>query len=286
MPIITPCWLCTAKNLPTMPTNSRSTVIGMKSPFHSPALPPPPQRPQVPPPATKANYPSLSEAKSAKSATKAHSKPPPATLSAPVSLPKKPTNHAMSLTTQRPLPPPPKQTAPSSSTSFPPDQPETPAPEESADVHMADPNSTDLSFEAMLQAQDVAMTPAQELYPDPMDTSTSPTHFASLNTPVRHSTSTHLRPTIHPPTRPTPDAPMVHAEPQTPSLFQRFAEVFRPLPFIGNLFCLSLFLIRVINSTKPQSCLRGLISSGGFSPPPLQVLTLHRPSQMTCLSPP
>ena len=189
-----------------------------------------------PPPATKANYPSLSEAKSAKSATKAHSKPPPATLSAPVSLPKKPTNHAMSLTTQRPLPPPPKQTAPSSSTSFPPDQPETPAPEESADVHMADPNSTDLSFEAMLQAQDVAMTPAQELYPDPMDTSTSPTHFASLNTPVRHSTSTHLRPTIHPPTRPTPDAPMVHAEPQTPSLFQRFAEVFRPLPFIGNLF--------------------------------------------------
>ena len=29
---------------------------------------------------------------------------------------------------------------------------------------------------------------------------------------------------------------MVHAEPQTPSLFQRFAEVFRPLPFIGNLF--------------------------------------------------
>ena len=101
---------------------------------------------------------------------------------------------------------------------------------------MADPNSTDLSFEAMLQAQDVAMTPAQELYPDPMDTSTSPTHFASLNTPVRHSTSTHLRPTIHPPTRPTPDAPMVHAEPQTPSLFQRFAEVFRPLPFIGNLF--------------------------------------------------
>ena len=89
----------------------------------------------------------------------------------------------MSLTTQRPLPPAPKQTAPSSSTSFPPDQPETPAPEESADVHMADPNSTDLSFEAMLQAQDVAMTPAQELYPDPMDTSTSPTHFASLNTP-------------------------------------------------------------------------------------------------------
>ena len=189
-----------------------------------------------PPPATKANYPSLSEAQSAKSATKAHSKPPPATLSAPVSLPKKPTNHAMSLTTQRPLPPPPKQTAPSSSTSFPPDQPETPAPEESADVHMADPNSTDLSFEAMLQAQDVAMTPAQELYPDPMDTSTSPTHFASLNTPVRHSTSTHLRPTIHPPTRPTPDAPMVHAEPQTPTLFQLFAEVFRPLPFIGNLF--------------------------------------------------
>ena len=189
-----------------------------------------------PPPATKANYPSLSEAKSAKSATKAHSKPPPATLSAPVSLPKKPTNHAMSLTTQRPLPPPPKQTAPSSSTSFPSDQPETPAPKESADVHMADPNSTDLSFEAMLQAQDVAMTPAQDLYPDPMDTSTSPTHFASLNTPVRPSTSTHLRPTIHPPTRPTPDAPMVHAEPQTPSLFQRFAEVFRPLPFIGNLF--------------------------------------------------
>ena len=101
---------------------------------------------------------------------------------------------------------------------------------------MTDPNSTDLSFEAMLQAQDVAMTPAQDLYPDPMDTSTSPTHFASLNTPIRPSTSTHLRPTIHPPTRPTPDAPMVHAEPQTPSLFQRFAEVFRPLPFIGNLF--------------------------------------------------
>ena len=134
----------------------------------------------------------------------------------------------MSLTTQRPLPPPPKQTDPSSSTSFPPDQPLTPAPEESADVHMADPNSTEMSFEAMIQAQDVAMTPAQELYPDPMDTSTSPKHFASLNTP--------LRPTIHPPTRPTPDAPMVHAEPQTPSLFQLFAEVFRPLPFIGNLF--------------------------------------------------
>ena len=114
------------------------------------------------------------------------------------------------------------------STSFPPNQPLTPAPEESADVHMADPNSTEMSFEAMIQAQDVAMTPAQELYPDPMDTSTSPKHFASLNTP--------LRPTIHPPTRPTPDAPMVHAEPQTPSLFQLFAEVFRPLPFIGNLF--------------------------------------------------
>ena len=189
-----------------------------------------------PPPATKANYPSLSEAKSAKSATKPYSKPPPATLSAPVSLPKKPTNHAMSLTTQRPLPPPPKQTAPSSSTTLPPEQPETPVPEESADVHMADPHFTGLSFEAMLQARDVAMTPAQELYPDPMDISTSPTHFASLNTPVRHSTSTHLRPTIHPPTRPTPDAPLVPAEQRTPSLFQRFAEVFRPLPFIGNLF--------------------------------------------------
>ena len=189
-----------------------------------------------PPPATKANYPSLSETTSAKSATKPYSKPPPAALSAPVSLPKKPTNYAMSLTTQRPIPPPPKQTAPSSSTTLPPEQPVTPAPEESADVHMADPNSTEMSFEAMLQAQDVAMTPAQELYPEPMDTSTSPTHFASLNTPVRHSTSTHLRPTIHPPTRPTPDAPLVPAEQRTPSLFQRFAEVFRPLPFIGNLF--------------------------------------------------
>ena len=92
-----------------------------------------------PPPATKANYPSLSETKSAKSATKPYSKPPPAALSAPVSLPKKPTNYAMSLTTQRPLPPPPKQTAPSSSTTLPPEQPVTPAPEESADVHMADP---------------------------------------------------------------------------------------------------------------------------------------------------
>ena len=102
MPIITPCWLCTAKNLPTMPTNSRSTVIGMKSPFHSPALPPPPQRPQVLPLPLKLT--TLPSHKSAKSATKAHSKPPPATLSAPVSLPKKPTNHAMSLTTQRPLP--------------------------------------------------------------------------------------------------------------------------------------------------------------------------------------
>ena len=61
-----------------------------------------------PPPATKANNPSLSEAQSAKSATKAHPKPPPAALSASASLPKKPTNHAMSLTTQRPLPPPPK----------------------------------------------------------------------------------------------------------------------------------------------------------------------------------
>ena len=189
-----------------------------------------------PPPATKAHYPSLSETKSAKSATKPYSKPPPAALSAPVSLPKKPTNYAMSLTTQRPLPPPPKQTAPSSSTTLPPEQPETPVPEESADVHMADPHFTHLSFEAMLQARDVAMTPAQELYPDPMDISTSPTHFASLNTPVRHSTSTHLRPTIHPPTRPTPDAPLVPAEQRTPSLFQRFAEVFRPLPFIGNLF--------------------------------------------------
>ena len=95
-----------------------------------------------PPPATKANYPSLSETTSAKSATKPYSKPPPAALS----------------------------------------------------------------------------------------------HFASLNTPVRHSTSTHLRPAIHPPTRPTPDAPLVPAEQRTPSLFQRFAEVFRPLPFIGNLF--------------------------------------------------
>ena len=189
-----------------------------------------------PPPATKANYPSLSETTSAKSATKPYSKPPPAALSAPVSLPKKPTNYAMSLTTQRPLPPPPKQTAPSSSTTLPPELPVTPAPEESADVHMADPNSTEMSFAAMLQAQDVAMTPAQELYPEPMDTSTSPTHFASLNTPVRHSTSTHLRPTIHPPTRPTPDAPLVPAEQRPPSLFQRFAEVFRPLPFIGNLF--------------------------------------------------
>ena len=125
-----------------------------------------------PPPATKANYPSLSEAKSAKSATKAPSKPPPVALSAPASLPTKPTYQAMSLTTQRPLPPPPKQTAPSSSTSSPPHQPMTPAPEEPADVHMADPDSTDMSFVAMLQAQDVAMTPAQELYPDPMDTST------------------------------------------------------------------------------------------------------------------
>ena len=186
-----------------------------------------------PPPATKANYPSLSEAKSAKSATKSPSKPPPVALSAPASLPTKPTYQAMSLTTQRPLPPPPK---PSSSTSTPPDQPMTPAPEEPADVHMADPDSTEMSFVAMLHAQDVAMTPAQELYPDPMDTSTSPKHFASLDTPVRHSTSTHLRPTIHPPTRPTPDAPMVPVAPQTPYLFQLFAEVFRPLPFIGNLF--------------------------------------------------
>ena len=135
----------------------------------------------------------------------------------------------------------------------------------------------------MLQAQDAAMTPAQEFYPDPMDTSTSPTHFASLNTPVRPSTSTHLRPTIHPPTRPTPDAPMVHAEPQTPSLFQRFAEVFRPLPFIGNMFKLVPDSGDQLNEASVMS--KGLISSGGFSPPPLQVLTLHRPSQMTCLSP-
>ena len=189
-----------------------------------------------PPPATKANYPSLSEAKSAKSTPKASSKPPPVALSAPASLPTKPTNQAMSLTTQRPLPPPPKQTAPSSSTSSPPDQLMTPAPEEPADVPMTDPVSSEMSFVAMLQAQDVAMTPAQELYPEPMDTSSSPKHFASLDTPVLHPTSTHLRPTIHPPTRPNPDAPMVHVEPQTPFLFQLFAEVFRPLPFIGNLF--------------------------------------------------
>ena len=186
-----------------------------------------------PPPATKANYPSLSEAKSA---AKAHSKPPPVALSAPASLPKKPTSQATSLTTQRPFPPPPKQTAPSSSTSALPDQPMTPAPEDPADVHMTPADSTEMSFVAMLQAQDVAMTPAQELYPDVMDTCTSPKHFASLDTPVRHSTSTHLRPTIHPPTRPTPDAPMVPVAQQTPYLFQLFAEVFRPLPFIGNLF--------------------------------------------------
>ena len=160
-----------------------------------------------PPPATKANYPPLSEAKSAKSTPKASSKPPPIALSAPASLPTKPTNQAMSLTTQRPLPPPPKQTAPSSSTSSPPDQLMTPAPEEPADVPMTDPVSSEMSFVAMLQAQDVAMTRAQELYPEPMDTSSSPKHFASLDTPVLHSTSTHLRPTIHPPTRPNPDPP-------------------------------------------------------------------------------
>ena len=192
-------------------------------PFPLTSSSPPTTAASGPPPATKANYPSISEAKSA---TKAHSKPPPVALSAPASLPKKPTYQATSLTTQRPFPPPPKQAA--SSTSTLPDQPMTPAPEEPADVHM--------SFVEMLQAHDVAMTPAHELYTDLMDTCTSPTHFASLDTPVRHSTSTHLRPTIHPPTRPTPDAPMVPVAPQTPYLFQLFAEVFRPLPFIGNLF--------------------------------------------------
>ena len=99
-----------------------------------------------PPPATKANYPSLSEAKSAKSTPKVSSKPPPIALSAPASLPTKPTNQAMSLTTQRPLPPPRKQTAPSSSTSSPSDQLMTPAPEEPADVPMTDPVSPEISF--------------------------------------------------------------------------------------------------------------------------------------------
>ena len=71
-------------------------------PFPLTSSPPSTTAAPGPPPATKANYPSLSEAQSAKSANKAPSKPPPAALSAPASLPRKPTNQAMSLTTQRP----------------------------------------------------------------------------------------------------------------------------------------------------------------------------------------
>ena len=139
----------------------------------------------------------------------------------------------MSLTAQRPVPPP-KQAASSTSTVA--DHPMEPASEEPTDVHMAPLESTDLCFVEMLQANDAAMDPAPVIHPDPMDVSASPKHFASLDTPVRHSTSTHLRPTIHPPTRPTPDVPMVPVAPQPPYLFQLFAEVFRPLPYIGNLF--------------------------------------------------
>ena len=80
-----------------------------------------------------------------------------------------------------------------------------------------------------------------------------------------------------------PDAPLVPAEQRTPSLFQRFAEVFRPLPFIGNLFKLVPDSSSQLHEASVMS--KGL-DTGGFSPPPLQVLTLHRPSQMTCPLPP
>ena len=80
------------------------------------------------------------------------------------------------------------------------------------------------------------MAPAPEVFQDLIDITTSPRQYASLDTPVRHATSTHLLPTIHPPTRPDPDVPMIPVAPQQPCLFQLFAEVFRPLPFIGNLF--------------------------------------------------
>ncbi len=182
------------------------------------------------------------------------------------------------MTTQRPPPPAAPAATPTPSAA---DHPMDPAPEEPEDVHMAPAESDEQTFTDMLKSNEAAMAPIPDVIPDLVEISTSPRRYAPLDLPVRHATSTHLRPTIHPPTRPDPDVPMTPVVPQQPCLYQLFAEVFRPLPFIGNLFKL------VPDAGYELShasiiCLRVSISFGGSFPLPPLALTLHILSQRQC----
>ena len=185
----------------------------------------------------------------------------------------------MSLTTQRPLPPPPKQTAPSSSTTLPPELPVTPAPEESADVHMADPGNV-LCGNA--SGSRCSYDPCTGTLPRANG------HLHRTLPPLTPLSDTPLPlicdpPSTHPPVpHLTPPWSLLNSDrhPSFNALQKFFAHSH------SSVTCLNLFLTRALNSTKPPSCPGDLISSGGFSPPPLQVLTLHRPSQTTCPLPP
>ena len=164
---------------------------GITVPFSAPSS-------TAPPPVTGGHYPALPKSSSTSAPYRSLST---GSLTVHVSTSGKPTNQATSMTAQRPPPPP----APASA-ALPADTVMEPAPEAAPDVHMTEVDNTDMSFIDMLACNEAAHAPSE----DPVD--------ISLDTPIRSSSSTHLRPTIHPPTRPDPDVPMTPAAPQQPFL--------------------------------------------------------------------
>ena len=133
-------------------------------------------------------------------------------------------------------PPPSLPKAPAASSAPSVDVPMEPVHEDQPDVHMATDETSNFSFLEMIRAGEATDAPISTPPADLMDISPPQQPYASLDTPIHPSTSTHLRPTIHSPTRPDPDVPMTPEVPSQPFLYHLFAEVFRPLPYIGNLF--------------------------------------------------
>ena len=133
-------------------------------------------------------------------------------------------------------PPPSLPKAPAASSAPSVDVPMEPVHEDQPDVHMATDETSNFSFLEMIRAGEATDAPISTPPADLMDTSPPQQPYASLDTPIHPSTSTHLHPTIHPPARPDPDFPMTPEAPSQPFLYHLFAEVFRPPPYIGNLF--------------------------------------------------
>ena len=196
-------------------------------------VPPPPDKPQGPPakpspPITDADFPALPKP----SAAIPRRSPPTGRLTVPVSTAGRPQAHTPPVS----KPPPALPKAPATSSASSADVSMEPPPADQPDVHMATADTSEFSFLEMIRAGEATETTIATAPADLMDTSPPQQPYASLDTPIHPSTSTHLRPTIHPPTRPDPDFPMTPETPSQPFLYHLFAEVFRPLPYISNLF--------------------------------------------------